>query len=235
LTPIYIGDYYNRMEAWKAATASTSQLLVNCLESIDASLWLIAGNRLPQALTLLANSVEVAFKSELERIHRVLIADKSRLDYKALKSLLRDAFLAHPRGHGLQIPTFDMERTITFAEAMDRVLELYPMVSVWKSRLQNLYNLRNDIVHYGATQKQDGEYTAAVATVAVPFLTSFLREAQNVELEKFITPGVSRELTVAGQVCDKLQAEGANWALGPSRRSDSRCCTRTLTGLGRGT
>ena len=60
MTPIDIMDYYLRAAEWKAVGSSASQLLVNCLASIDASLWLIGGRRVPQALTLLANSVEIA-------------------------------------------------------------------------------------------------------------------------------------------------------------------------------
>ncbi len=104
-----------------------SRLLLSGLDFIDASLWLIAGDRLPQALVMLHNAIEVALKGELERIHKILIANSKELsDFRALKSLLRDAFMKHPSGSGVEIPEFDIEKTIYFEEAFDRVAELYP-------------------------------------------------------------------------------------------------------------
>jgi hypothetical protein len=90
------------------------------------------------------------------------------------------------------------------------------MINSWKPRLQTLYGLRNDIVHYGAAEKQDAAYADAVATVAFPFLTEFLQEAQGISVEKAITAAVFREMQVARQVCERLKAEGrdgSSWAL----------------------
>ena len=205
--PIFIGDYYSKHTEWKKAAEKSSQLLVNCLDLIDASLWLIAGGRDSQALVSLHNSIEIAFKAELERIHRVLIADNRRLDYNALKSLLKDAFHAHPRGQKMIIPDFNMDRTISFSDAMDRVKELYPSVEKWKKKLANIQSLRNDIVHYGSSQKADRDYVEAIATEAFPFLEAFLREASDIDIKKVLTPKIYRELEVARNVCDRLKRE----------------------------
>ena len=218
--PIDTIDLYLRVAEWKKVTEQASQLLVNCLESIDASLWLVAGGRIPQALILLLNSIEIAFKAELERIHRVLIADTRRLDYTALKSLLRNDFLTHPRGQQMIIPEFDMDRTISFTEAMERVKELYPLVNIWKPRLQELQTLRNDIVHYGASKKQDTAYADRIATVAFPFLNDFLQESSNISLEKAVTSAVFREQLVAREVCERLKKDnedGGSYVLGTVR------------------
>lgn len=77
--PIYIGDLYGRIEQKRKVAETAPQLLFSCLESIDAALWLIVGNRKAQALVSMHNSVELAFKAELECIHRALIADYKKL------------------------------------------------------------------------------------------------------------------------------------------------------------
>lgn len=205
--PIDNIDYHLQIAERKNTTDNAPQLLVNCLESIDASLWLIAGRRTPQALILLLNAIEIAFKADLERIHRVLIADSRKLDYPVLKSLLRDAFLKHPRGQNMKIPDFDLERTISFGDAMERVRELYPIVDTWKTRLKDLQALRNDVVHYGSSNKQDAEYAEKIATVAFPFLKVFLLDSSNVSLERIVTSTIFRELDVAREVCERMKKE----------------------------
>lgn len=205
--PINILDYAKRLSEWKKASESLSQLLVSCLESIDASLWLIAGGRVPQALVMLHNSIELAFKAELERIHRVLIADNRKLDYTALKSLLKNLFEAHPRGKQINIPDFDMEKTINFTEAMKRIEELYPLIGNWKSGLERLQLRRNDIVHYGTNIEKNGEYVGIIATVAFPFLELFLQESSNISIENMVTPEIFREIEVAKNVCNRLKQE----------------------------
>jgi hypothetical protein len=204
--PIYIGDYGAHLNEWEKAAEGNSQLLVNCLASIDSSLWLIAGGRIPQALVMLHNSVEVAFKAELERIHPVLISD-SKLDYNALKSLLKDAFHSHPRGQQMNIPDYDMERTITFVEAMNRVSELYPSVNSWKAKLKHAQSLRNNIVHYGSRPQEAGRYADSIVTTLFPFLQAFLQEASGIDLGNIVTQPVYRELQVAKRVCERLLQE----------------------------
>jgi len=205
--PIDTAEYRLQKTEWQKARQNGPQLLVNCLETVDASLWLIAGDRIPQAMVLLFNAIEIAFKAELERIHPVLIADSRRLDYTALKSLLRDAFLKHPRGQTIDIPDFDLERTIPFGEAMDRVRELYPVIDTWKSGLKDLQTLRNDVVHYGSSTRQDAQYADGIATVAFPFLGTFLKESTDLSLDRIVTASVFRELEVACKVCERVTKE----------------------------
>jgi hypothetical protein len=183
------------------------QVIFRAVASYSGSLWLIAGGRIPQALVMLHNSVEVAFKAVLERIHPVLIADNRRLDYGALKSLFKDAFNAHPHSQHLNIPDYDMERTITFVEAMERVKELYPSVDGWKVKLKHAQSLRNDVVHYGSSRKAEGEYVESIVTILFPFLQAFLQEASGIDLETILTPKVYRELQVAKKVCERLLQE----------------------------
>jgi hypothetical protein len=90
-----------------------SRLLLSSADFIDSSLWLVAGDRLPQALVMLHNAIEVALTGELERIHKILIANTKELgDFRALKSLLREAFMKHPSGTDVDIPEFHIEKTI---------------------------------------------------------------------------------------------------------------------------
>ena len=63
-----------------------SKLLLSGVDFMDASLWLLAGNRLAQALVMLHNAIEVALKGELERIHKILIATTKELgDFRSLR------------------------------------------------------------------------------------------------------------------------------------------------------
>jgi hypothetical protein len=79
---------------------------------------------------MLHNAIEVALKGELERIHKILIESTKELgDFRALKSLLIEAFMRHPSGTGVGIPEFDIEKNIYFEEAFDRVAGLYPGLS----------------------------------------------------------------------------------------------------------
>lgn len=205
--PIDNIDYHLQVAEWKKAAENAPQILVNCLESIDASLWLIAGGRTPQALVLLFNAIEMVFKAELERIHHILISDTRKLNYPLLKSILRDAFLKHPRGERMEIPDFDLDHTISFGEALERVRELYPVIDMWTPRLKELQALRNGLIHYGSSNKHDLEYTEKIAIVAFPFLKAFLQDSNNVSLEKIVTSTVFRELEVAREVCERLKKE----------------------------
>jgi hypothetical protein len=197
-----------------------SRLLLSSIDFIDASLWLLAGNRLPQALVMLHNAIEVALKGELERIHKILIANTKELsDFRALKSLLRDAFMKHPSGSGVEIPEFDIEKTIYFEEAFDRVAELYPGLSErWRQQLisskgkknkHSLHSLRNDIVHYGGDPDSMGRYTEAIVDIAFPFIEEFLKLASEdkVSLAHLVKEWIYREVEVARLVLRDLRNE----------------------------
>jgi hypothetical protein len=198
-----------------------SKLLQSTVDFIQASLWLIAGNQLAQALVMLDNAIEVALKGELERIHRILIADRKSLgDFKALKSLLRDAFMMHPSGNSVEIPDFDIERTIYFDEAFDRVAELHPGLSAnWRKRLmpskggqkESLHALRNDIVHYGGDPNSSERYMVAIVDIAFPFLEELFNRitGNTVSLPHLLMEGIYREAEVARNVLHDLRNENA--------------------------
>jgi hypothetical protein len=157
-----------------------SRLLLSAVDFVEASLWLLAGDRCAQALVMLDNAIEVALKGELERIHRILNASTRELaDFKALKSLLKDAFMNRPCGGRIDIPEFYIEEPIYFEDAFDRVAELYPGLSEsGRKRLtssrgghrDSLHGLRNNIVHYGMNTEARGRYAEAIVDTAVPFL-----------------------------------------------------------------
>jgi hypothetical protein len=50
----------------------------------------------------------------------------------------------------LEIPEADVEKTITFFEAFDRVRELHPSVGTKRTALEKMHGIRNDIIHYGS-------------------------------------------------------------------------------------
>jgi hypothetical protein len=56
-----------------------SRLLMSAVSVLDAAWWLIGGNRFEQALVMLDNAIELVLKGELERIHRILIADTKNI------------------------------------------------------------------------------------------------------------------------------------------------------------
>jgi hypothetical protein len=194
-----------------------SRLLSSAVGFMDAALWLIGGDRLSQAVVMLDNAIEVALKGELERIHKILIADaKSLNDFRTLKSLLKDAFRVHPSGSALDIPDFDIERTIYFDDAFDRVAELYPgLRDKWRKRLtpskggykDSLHAMRNDIVHYGGDLSASGEYAAAIVEIAFPFLDDLLDliTAGQVALRYVVMEWIFREMEVARAVLTDLR------------------------------
>lgn len=220
-----------------------SRLLLSSIDFIDASLWLLAGNRLPQALVMLHNAIEVALKGELERIHKILIANTKELsDFRALKSLLRDAFMKHPSGSGVEIPEFDIEKTIYFEEAFDRVAELYPGLSErWRQQLisskgkknkHSLHSLRNDIVHYGGDPDSTGRYTEAIVDIAFPFIEEFLKLASEdkVSLAHLVKEWIYREVEVARLVLRDLRNEKTPPILTRSGLFSIICCGLTRGG-----
>lgn len=201
--------------------------------SRGAAYWLIGGNRYAQALVALDSAIEPVFKGELERIHRILIADTKNLgDFRTLKSLLKDAFRQHPSGKDIPIPEFDFEKTIYFETAFDRVAELYPTITErWRRRLlptkggdeSALHALRNDIVHYGGDEGQQGQYVAAIVEVALPFLEEILtlitqHEESPVSLSRLLMEWIYREVSVAQAVLKDLRENElppASYALAP--------------------
>jgi hypothetical protein len=204
----YIGDYYARLDERRRIADGKSQLLVYCLDLIGASLWSIAGGEDPQALVQLDGCIEIAFKAEPEAVHRVLVADTRRLDYESLKRLLRDAFLAHPRGRKLQIDDYDIEQTITFAEAKRRVTDLVQSVRVWEQGIDEFHAARNEIVHYGPDRARSGEYARMIATIGFPFVSDLLAEVGSADFQRAVTPPIGRELSVAKRVCEVARQHG---------------------------
>jgi hypothetical protein len=210
--PIYVGDFYDRINEMQKAQEFGSQPLLSCMESIDATLWLLAGNRIPQALVMLHNSVEIVFKSELERIHPLLINEIRKLDYEAIKGLLKNSLQSNDRGQKMDIVDFEIERnfntdkTITFDEAKKRVAEFHPVVKPWNSKLTETKNSRNNITHYGSKREDRGTYIGQITTILFPFIETFLREI-GIDFEKLVTSSVYREIQVAKKVCERLEKE----------------------------
>lgn len=209
-----------------------SRLLISAVSVIEAAYWLIGGNRFAQALVMLDTAIELVLKGELERIHRILIADTKNLDFQTLKSLLKEAFRQHPSGKDVLINEFDIERTIYFDMAFDRVAELYPIIKEhWRPRLlptkggneNALHALRNDIVHYGGNVDQEGQYVAAIVEVALPFLEQILalitqHQESPVSLRHLLMEWIYRQVDVAQAVLKELRENGlppATYAIEP--------------------
>jgi hypothetical protein len=209
-----------------------SRLLMSAVDVIEAAYWLVGGNQFAQALVMFDNAIEIVLKGELERINPILIADTKTLDPATLKSLLKGASGEYPSGKGIQIPDFDLERTILFATAFDRVAEIYPTIRErWRRLLLSskgakdnaLHALRNDIVHYGGDEAQCGQYVAAIVEVALPFLEEILalvtqHEESPVSLRHLLKEWIYREVDVARSVLKDLRENDsppASYALAP--------------------
>lgn len=209
-----------------------SRAAKNAARAIEAAYWLIGGNQYEQALVLLDNAIELALKGELERIHPALITDsKAFADFDTLKSLFRAEFRQHPSGAAIAIPEFDLERTITFDTAFDRVVELHPSICVWRKRLlpakgcnpKSLHALRNNIVHYDSDDTQSGQYAAAIVEIALPFLEEFFRlssahEAEPIRLSHLLKEWTYCHVEVARAVLVDLRDHGREpevYALAP--------------------
>ncbi|WP_157651450.1 hypothetical protein [Burkholderia ubonensis] len=206
--PEYILYKHQRNTEWTKASHAPSKLLPNALELIDGALWLVAGGRHSHAVAALHNAVELLFKAELERIHPILVADNRQLDYKSLKSLLKDAFQSHPHGKTLIIEDYDAEKTITFTEAHARIRDIYPSIKKWDQKLKILQSTRNDITHYGSNENKIDDYTFIITAIALPFLEEFLEISNDIDLKSFIGRNVSRELEIAHKVCQEIHKSG---------------------------
>jgi hypothetical protein len=178
----------------------------SAFDYVDGAIWLIGGWRIPQALSLLHNAIELMLKAELESIHRALIADQRKLKYSDLKAILRDAFLSHPKGANVSVPDFDFDRTIAFPETLKRVSELYPEVfKKWNKPLERLHKFRNDIVHYGPDNSLDSKYVEDIILTAFPFIRQFSNAAYPVKFEDLVMEKIERELLVSSRVSEELK------------------------------
>jgi len=204
-------EYHKRDEAMKTLADRRSLMAASAFDYVDGALWLIGGWRIPQALSLLHNAIELMLKAELESIHRALIADQKKLKYSDLKALLRDAFLSHPKGNNISIPDFDFDRTIAFPDALERVSELYPQVfKKWNKPLKRLHKFRNEIVHYGPDDSLDSKYVEDLILTAFPFIRQFSAAAYPVKFEDLVMGRIERELSVSFRVSEELKKEKEN-------------------------
>lgn len=189
------------------ATEDNYPLVDNAIDAINASLWLIAGDKLEQAIIVLHNSIELLLKAELARIHPVLIADNRRLDYVTLKSILKDDIERHHRGRRLNIPVFSIDRTITFLDTVDRVEEFYPgVISKWRRGLERLNHTRNQLIHSGPQESERANHIEIVSTVVFQFLEEFLTASRDRKLERIVSTNTYRELHVAKTLFERLKS-----------------------------
>lgn len=213
----------------KKVRALESRLITSAVSMVEAAYWLIGGDRFTQSLVMFDGAIELLLKGELERVHPILIADKQSLaKYELLQSFVRGAFKEHPTGKKLTIPDLNIEHTIYFKDAFDRVAKLYhPNLDKWRDKLveneNSLHNLRNEIVHYGGKAKAGGMYVSGIIEVALPFIEEFLalitqHYRKPVCLSNLLFEWVYREVGVARKVLSDLRANGlppAEYAITP--------------------
>jgi hypothetical protein len=203
-----------------------SRLVSSAVNMVEAAYWLIAGDSFAQALVLFDGAIELLLKGELERVHPILIADKQSLaNYDLLLTFVKDSFNRHPFGKNLHIPDIDIERTIYFGEAFDRIAKFYhPILDKWRGPLVNsLHKLRNEIVHHGGSATARGQYVSAIIEVALPFIEEFLalvtqHYPEPIRLSHLLFEWVYREVSVAQKVLNDLLRSGlppAAYAIAP--------------------
>jgi len=199
-----------KSQAMEAIRRERSPLLASAIETLDAAVWVMAGGSHAQAVSLFHTAIELSLKAELDRVHRALIADRRGLEYNDLKRILRQEFAAHPRGQALSIPPFDIDKTITFLEAVDRVADLYrEVIHPWRKRLGDFHLLRNDIVHAGRRGAASMDEVEAIVLVAFPFLKTFLGSVlpEGTTVEALVMRRVYREFEVVQNVAEHFRRE----------------------------
>jgi hypothetical protein len=213
----------------KKVKALESRLVASAVTMVEAAYWLIGGDRFTQSLVMFDGAIELLLKGELERVHPILIADKQSLTkYELLQSFVKDAFKEHPAGKRLIIPEPNIEHTIYFKDAFDRVAKLYhPNLDKWRHKLvenkDSLHNLRNEIVHYGGKAEARGMYVSGIIEIALPFIEEFLALitahcSEPIRLSNLLFEWIYREVDVARKVLSDLRANGlppAEYAITP--------------------
>jgi hypothetical protein len=208
--PFDSDEVQTKIQAMEAIRRERSPLLASAIETLDAAIWVMAGGSHAQAVSLFHTAIELSLKAELDRVHRALIADRRGLEYNDLKRILRQEFAAHPRGQTLSIPPFDIDKTITFLEAIDRVADLYrEVIHPWRKRLEAFHSLRNDIVHAGLREAASMGEVEAIVLVAFPFLKTFLGAVlpDGATVEGLVMRRVYREFEVAQVVAEQLRRD----------------------------
>lgn len=225
--PFDADEVYRKNGAMEAIRRERSPLLASSIETLDAATWVMAGGSHAQAVSLFHTAIELSLKAELDRVHRALIADRRGLEYNDLKRILRQEFAAHPRGQALSIPPFDIDKTITFLEAVDRVGDLYrEVIQPWRKRLEAFHQLRNDIVHAGRRGPSPLGEIEAILLVAFPFLKTFLGAVlpAGATVESLVMRRIYREFEVAHQAVEHRKRKSSQDPIG----ADALACLSRL-------
>jgi hypothetical protein len=201
----YVGHTAARRGAWEKARQASSALVESGLEQVEAAVWLVAGQRFSQAVTAVHAAIELLLKAALETVHPILIAEQ--IDYRLLKSLLKDAVEGIPQLQSEDARTAEFKSTIGFWEAFERAKDFYPQLRASQADLQRLQAARNGIVHRRADLSDD-ELVRLIFGIAMPFLEAFTLSSTGIELEKLLGPNIYREIRVACEVCASLEDSG---------------------------
>lgn len=202
---VVIGHFLRHSSEWSKAREAPSSLVPHALEQLDAAIWLIAGSRHSQAVILLHTAIELLLKSELERLHPLLVVD--RVDYKLLKSLLREELKQHPHVKVNDLNELDLDRTITFWEAFVRVTDIYPDLKSWEPGMRTLQQVRNQIVHHRG-DASPAYFVNLICLTALPFIECFAQRSAQIDIGKLLGDEIYREVCVARRLCEAFEARG---------------------------
>jgi hypothetical protein len=201
----YIGHWAERIDEWKKARAAPSSLLPHALEQLDAAIWLIGGGRYSQALILLHACIEALLKSELDKVHPLMIAD--RVPYPVLKVLLKEHVTKHPHIPVDESIPPDIDKSITFWEALVRVTEPYPELKSWYPSMQSLQEARNRIVHHRGAAGP-ALFVKVICLTALPFIEMLAQRAAQIDIEKLLGADIYREIRITRRFCEQIEARG---------------------------
>jgi len=193
-------NYGKKEEFLAAIVATRSPSAQSALQALDATLWVLAGGMVSQALFLVHHAVEIALKGLLEEISVLLTLD--RLDYDLAKGLARQRVSAHRLGHAItrfaDPDQYDPDRTCGLMDAFSRVKEMIPFGTT-RGAVESLNKLRNEVVHHGGVPKDNFAYLDAILNVALPLLGELYSRGYNLHLRDWILAPLARELEVARQ------------------------------------
>lgn len=171
------------------------------LETLDAAMLLLAWGKVPQALVMLHQTIEVALKALLEEVHVLLVLQE--MNFELAKGLAKDHLQKHRLGRRItnfiDPETFDPQRTCQFMDAYRRASQLIEFKSVDVKTVDRINKLRNAIAHYGGKPEESFNYLDVILNGALPWLTEFYREAYGGELSHYLFGPCYRELVVAGE------------------------------------
>lgn len=196
---------------WKRLGCKLSVNFVNAVEAVDGALVLLAADRLPLALILIDNAVELVLKAQLEGLYRLspdfIIEDLSAEERRSLLARCQKSVDELP---GVN-PVVSLEKE-TFWDVYKQLLKFHEaqdenLLRSWQPDISRMRDLRNEIQHDGPDVRRTPDILNAVLLTGLPFLEDFFKSAVDISLSSTCWP-LYREVEVAIRTARRLHAKG---------------------------